>query len=443
MDKIKTSEVKISDYNPRKISEKDFNNLKKSLKEFGILRPLIINKQTGTLISGHQMLKAAIELKIEELPMQYVDLSEAKERALNLAMNKISGEFEEDKLIELIQQITEKNEDVIGLTGFSTEEINYLLGLSQRDKEDIFATSQEDEFNQGNKYGIKEGDIIKLDDHTIICGDATIPEVWHKLLGDSKIDLVITSPPYNVGKDYSKYDDNKEFDQYFKMIEEVFKSAKDFIDKTRYVCVNIGKESGPINLMAEYHNIMKSLKYTFFRNIYWLKPYGTARPTFTWRNPFPRMYSPGLHTEIIEIYLNDEEMPKEFNSLITYKFGAGDDPRRHEHRKEDQFPKILLGKFAGNVWEMQPETTLGLHEGISHPAPFPTQLPFNCIRFFTFTGEKVIDPFMGSGSTMIASDQLNRKCYGIEIDPNYCSVAIERFLMYKPNAKLEIIHGNQ
>lgn len=425
---IKVSEVKLNDYNPRKISEKDFNNLKKSLKEFGILRPLIINKQSNNLISGHQMLKAAIELKIEELPVQYVELSDAKERALNLAMNKISGEFEEDKLIELIQQINEKNEDVIGLTGFSTEEITYLLGLSQRDKEDIFAVSQEDDFNQGNKHGIEVGDIIKLDDHYIICGDATDPNNFRKIIGDKKVDLVVTSPPYNLNISHRKYSDNQELKDYLNMIEQVFLNCRDFMNKGRFACINIGREWGPINMPSKYDQLLEADGYVFFRNIYWSKPKGAARGTMTTRNPFPRYYVPKVQTEIIQIYGTEEE-PTIYNQMITYKYGDG------EKIRSEQIPKILLEKYSGNVWEMMTETQLSG----DHPAPFPTQLPFNCIRFFSFENERILDPFLGSGSTMIAADQLNRKCLGIDLDPNYCSLAIERFLLYKPNAKLEII----
>jgi len=425
--KIKLSEVKPSEYNPRTISEKDYNNLKKSVKSFGILRPLVINKRTGNLISGHQLLKVLTEEKIEETEAIFLDLTEEQEKALNLAMNKISGEFEEDKLIEILQQIDEKNQDLLGSTGFNTEEINYLLGLREKDKQQMFAKSQEDSFNLSNKYGIKIGDIIKLDEHYIICGDSTDPQNLSKLIGDKKIDLVVTSPPYNLKIQYGKYTDNQELKDYLYMIEKVFANTKDFLSRGRFIAVNIGREWGPINMPAKYDNIFEGIGYTFFRNIYWSKPKGAARGTITIRNPFPRYYVPKVQTEIIQLYATDSE-PGVYDSMITYKFGEG------EKLRKEQIPKILLEKYSGNVWEMMTETQISQ----DHPAPFPVQLPYNCIRFFSFEGERICDPFLGSGSTLIAADQLKRKCYGIEIDPNYVSVAIERFLMYKPDAKLEI-----
>ena len=431
-EKIEIDKVKFSDYNPRNISEKDYNNLKKSVKQFGILRPLIINKTTGNLISGHQLTRVCKDLGIKEISVQYVELSEDKEKALNLAMNKISGQFDEDKLIDLIEQINNNNEDSLGLTGFSTEELNYLLGIKEREKEDIFAKSAEDEFNATNKYGIKLGDIIKLDNHEIICGDSSDPDTLRKLLGKDKIDLIVTSPPYNLNIKYGQYSDNKELKDYLNMIENVFINCKDFMNKGRFVCINLGREWGPLNMPSKYDQLLEVNGFKFFRNIYWKKPLGSARATITHRNPFPRYYIPKVQTELIMIYSN-EEMPDLMNTMITYKFGEGD------KIKQEKIPEIMLSKYAGNVWEMHTETTLSS----DHPAPFPTQLPFNCIRFFSFENEKIIDPFHGSGSSMIASNQLNRKYFGIEIDPNYCSLSIERYLIYKPNAKLEIIHGDK
>jgi len=428
--KIKISEVKPSDYNPRTISEKDYNNLKKSVKTFGILRPLIINSTTGNLISGHQLIKVLIEEGIEETEAIFLNLTEEQEKALNLAMNKISGEFEEDKLIEILQQIDEKNQDLLGQTGFNTEEINYLLGLREKDKQQMFARSQEDQFNLSNKYGIQLGDIIQLDGHFIICGDSTNPQNLSKLIGDKKIDLVVTSPPYNLDIKYGKYSDNQEYKDYLYMIEKIFGNLMDFMSKGtegRYLCINLGREWGPINLQADYHKVLEGLGYTFFRNVYWKKPLGAARGN-SMRNPFPRYYKPKVQTEIIQVYAIDEQ-PENLNSMIMYESSSTIGKRRDE-----LIPKILTSKYAGNVWEFNTEGQLSG----DHPAPFPVQLPYNCIRFFSFEGERICDPFLGSGSTLIAADQLKRKCYGIEIDPNYVSVAIERFLMYKPDAKLEI-----
>ena len=434
--KIKISELKLGEYNPRKITEQELKKLERSIKEFGFVVPIVINKNPDRLnvvIGGHQRIKVAERAGIEQVPYVSVNLDLTKERALNLALNKISGEFEEEQLTNLLMKIEEENEDALSLTGFNTEEINYLLGLKDREKEDIFESSVEDEFTTGNKYGIENGDLVILDNkHKIICGDSIDPKILRRLLGETKIDLVMTSPPYNLKIGYGKYKDNQEYKDYLKMIETVFLNIKDFLKRGRFLAVNIGREWGPVNIPAKYDQILEGAGYTFFRNIYWSKPLGASRGTITTRNPFPRYYVPKVQTELIQFYSN-EENPQIYDAMLTYKFGED------KKIKREKIPAILLNKYSGNVWEMMPETTLGKR----HPAPYPVQLPFNCIRFFTFEGETILDPFMGSGTTILAADQLKRKGFGIELDPEYVGLAIDRYLMHKPDGKFEIIKGGK
>jgi DNA modification methylase len=108
----------------------------------------------------------------------------------------------------------------------------------------------------------------------------------------------VTSPPYNLDIKYGKYSDNKEFKDYINLIEKVFFNAKDFLTRGRYISINIGREWGPVNMPAKYDLIFEKIGYTFFRNIYWIKPLGSARVGST-RNPFPRYYKPKVQTEII------------------------------------------------------------------------------------------------------------------------------------------------
>jgi len=429
---IKIEELKDSEYNPRQITKDELKKLKNSIEKFGLVQPIVVNinpERMNIVISGHQRLRAAKSLGIKEVSCMLVDLSPTKEKALNLAMNKIGGRFEEDKLIDVLSLIEQENEDILSLTGFDNAEVNYLLGLRDKEKEGIYAETAEDYFDLTNKHGIQERDVVILDGkHKIICGDSTDPNVLRKLLGENKVDLIVTSPPYNLDIKYGKYSDNKDYKDYKDMIHKVFDNIKPFLNKGRFLCINIGREWGPINMPAKYDELLENLGYIFFRNIYWSKPLGSARGTMTSRNPFPRYYIPKVQTEIIQIYSN-EEKPEIYDMLLTYKFGED------KREKKEQIPNILLNKYSGNVWNMMTETKLGGE----HPAPFPTQLPFNCIRFFTFENEIILDPFVGSGTSIIAADQLSRKGYGIEIDPGYVSTMIDRYLMYKPTAKFEVI----
>jgi hypothetical protein len=323
---IKIDELKDSEYNPRQITKDELKKLKTSIEKFGLVQPIVVNinpERENVVISGHQRLKAAKSLGLKEVPCMLVDLSLTKEKALNLAMNRIGGRFEEEKLIDLLSAIEQENEDILNITGFDNAEINYLLGLREKEKEQIYADTAEDDFDLTNKYEIKEGDLVILDGkHKIICGDSTNPNILRRLLRENKIDLVVTSPPYNLDIKYGKYRDNKNYKEYIDMLSKVFDNIKTFLNKGRFLCVNIGREWGPINMPAKYDELLENLGYVFFRNIYWSKPLGSARGTITSRNPFPRYYIPKVQTEIIQLYSN-EGKPSVYNPLIVYKFREG------------------------------------------------------------------------------------------------------------------------
>jgi ParB-like chromosome segregation protein Spo0J len=160
---IKIDELKDSEYNPRQITKDELKKLKTSIEKSGLVQPIVVNinpERENVVISGHQRLKAAKSLGLKEVPCMLVDLSLTKEKALNLAMNRIGGRFEEEKLIDLLSAIEQENEDILNITGFDNAEINYLLGLREKEKEQIYADTAEDDFDLTNKYEIKEGDLV-------------------------------------------------------------------------------------------------------------------------------------------------------------------------------------------------------------------------------------------------------------------------------------------
>lgn len=195
--KIQVNKLIPATYNPRKDlkpNDEEYIKIKNSIENFGFVSPLVINKDM-TVIGGHQRLKVLIELGYTEIECIVVDLDKTSEKALNIALNKIQGDWDEEKLESLLKELKTENFD-LDLTGFDSEEINDLL-------EDFFETT-EDEFDVDKaveeiKTPIsKKGDIWILGNHRLMCGDSTSAEDVNNLINGATMDLCITDPPYNV-----------------------------------------------------------------------------------------------------------------------------------------------------------------------------------------------------------------------------------------------------
>ena len=207
-----------ADYNPRKDlkpGDPDYEKLKHSMKEFGYVDPIIWNQQTGRVVGGHQRLKILQNEGIKEAECVVVNLDEEKEKALNIALNKISGDWDKDKLALLMTDLQASDLD-ISLTGFDEDEISDLLATEGDTHDDNFDVDSE----LNKPTFSKAGDLWHLGRHTLFCGDATKGEGYQKLLGDHKVNLVLTDPPYNVdyqskaGKIKNDHQDDDKFYQF-------------------------------------------------------------------------------------------------------------------------------------------------------------------------------------------------------------------------------------
>ena len=196
----KLSELIAAEYNPRKaltVKDSEYQKIKRSIEEFGYVDPIIINKD-GTIIGGHQRTTVLIDLGYEEVDVVVVSLDKQKEKALNIALNKISGEWDELKLKDLLLDLDLGDYD-ISLTGFETNDLTELV-----DKLAIESEAVDDDFNEDEAFEeiiepiTKIGDVWKLGRHRLMCGDSTSQEDVAKLMNGEMADLIITDPPYNV-----------------------------------------------------------------------------------------------------------------------------------------------------------------------------------------------------------------------------------------------------
>lgn len=382
-------DLKPAEYNPRVISEKELDNLKKSIHKFGYLELIVYNKRTDRIISGHQRLKALKELGQKEIEVIEVDLDEKDEKALNIAMNKISGDWDLPKLEVLLNDL--KLEGMLDLTGFSELELKDLDKLvTKLENENLEA--EEDDFDESevseNKYNVKRGDIYLLGNHRLMCGDSTNKEDVDKLMNGKKADLVLTDPPYGIN------------------LVKNDKVGADFgiTKKGKYKSI-IGDNNTDITKKS--YEIIKDVcdNIILFGGNYFIDFLPFSDGWLIW--------------------------DKREDTGIRNTFADGEMAWCSFHTPVRIYRQLWNGVVRS-----------GEHEKRVHPTQKPVQLLGNIIKDFSEENNIILDLFGGSGSTLIACEQLNRVCYGMELDEHYCSVIIERFIKLKGSEQVFKLEGD-
>jgi len=394
---VSISELKPSSYNPREISRHDLEALKKSISEFGLVDPIVVNKD-NTIIGGHQRVIAAKSLGMEIVPVVYVDLSEEKAKILNLALNRISGDWNKDKLKELLSELNNLSLDLT-LTGFTSEEVSTLLDFT---KEDDYKAPED------IPTKTKSGEVWQLGNHRLLCGDATKKEDVKKLMGGEKAQIVFTDPPYNVnyespaGGTYAggKYvhpkifNDNLSDEQYFAFLTNSLKNAFEFTADDMGIYMFFAGSNYTVTRGA-----FENAGFHYSQMVIWVKDHFVLSPG----QEFHRIYEPIMYgwKKKKDHYFNKNY--SNVSDVITLG-------------KNDFLEQL-------NVWYEQRDK---LEEYI-HPTQKPVRLAERAIKKSTRPGDIVLDLFGGSGSTLIACEQMGRRCFISELDPYYCDLIIARW----------------
>lgn len=229
IEKKNTAELLPADYNPRKDlkpGDPEYDKLKRSIEQFGYVEPVIWNKVTGRVVGGHQRLKVLIDLGITEVECVVVEMDAEKEKALNIALNKISGEWDKEKLALLIADLQGADFDV-SLTGFDPAELDDLF------KDSIKDGIHDDDFDVDAELKepriTKLGDVWTLGRHRLVCGDSTKTDTFEILMAGAKANLVITDPPYNVNYEGSAgkiKNDNMANDKFYDFLLAAFQNTE-------------------------------------------------------------------------------------------------------------------------------------------------------------------------------------------------------------------------
>jgi DNA modification methylase len=386
----KISELKEWEDNPRIISDKAYKRLVKSIKERGF-HDIIKIDENNVVLSGNQRLKALKELGYKEIECKVCDeiLNQDQKDAVAVESNMQDGEWDMDKLAEGFGDVMEE----IGYGDLLPEVVPEVEEDDYEEPEDLETT-------------VVLGGVYQLGEHRLMCGDSTKIEDVEKLVGEEKIKCVFTSPPYNMGADlYKHYSDNKKSEEYIQFNLDVVNGWKKWLDGYLFWNISYNKNSRWEFLEIMYR-IARETGLKFLELIVWDKK--TAMP-ITSKKQMTRTY------EDILVVADENNMRNDFEM-----FGVS------TNRSDVYFNK-RTGRTMTNYWRVRPGNTQikGLHE-----ACYPLELPARAIDLVTKGGEVVADPFGGSGSTLIACEQTNRRCYMMEIDPHYCQVIIDRWEKY-------------
>lgn len=400
---VAVTELKPAIYNPRKISDKDFAQLVESIRQYTLVEPLVVNSHPdryGNLIGGHQRLKAAVQLGYITVPVVFISLDEKHERALNLRLNRNTGEFDLDLL---------KHFDIEELlsVGFDDIDLGDIWNANLDIEDDDF--DEEKAVKKATTTGIKPGDMFALGKHRLICGDATDPAVIKRLVGNLKPNLLYADPVYNISLDYNKGVGNKA--SYGGKTNDTKTDAEyaDFLGKALANALAVMGEDAHIFLYCDqiYIGLLQTLMtehgLTNRRVCFWVKNNFNPTPGVA----FNKAYEACVYSTQGTPYLSDiHNLTEILNKDIAPGNRAIDDIM-------DIFDIWLAKRDPGQVYQ--------------HPTQKPLTLHEKPLKRCTRIGDVVLDYYGGSGSTLLACEQMKRVALLCEIEPVFCQVIIDRY----------------
>jgi len=415
--------LKPAQYNPRKWSESAINQLTNSIKRFGLVDPIICNSapsRKNVVIGGHFRLKVAKDLGYKEMPVVYVNIPDIKrEKELNLRLNKNTGDWNWDTLADF-------DETFLSNVGFSSEELDEIFNIDENPE--IFDLEKELKKLNITKIEIKKGDIYQLGDHRLMCGDSMIEKDVLKLMGNEEADMCFTDPPYILSYLSGKKRHGRATEGFgLKRDRKYLETDVLPPDFTEKWMANIAKVQKPDFSIIIFEN-PKNLR-TIWNE---LEKHWKYRNTITWHLPnrvqgFAAKYKFFNKSDIALVgtkgdsKLNlepesDELLQNEYENALYATSGK---PHWEPYQKGKKIcPTDFLEFHAAD----EKSSGQGIVFGTK---PIEILIPY--IKVLTKRNDLIIEPFGGSGSTLIAAEKMKRRCYLIEKSPIYCEVIKRRW----------------
>ena len=385
--------------NSRTHSKEQILKLRSSLREFGFINPIIIDKNFN-VIAGHGRLTAAKQENFDKVPCIFADhMTDAQKKAYILADNRMALDAGWDTELLAIEMEELQNLGFnLDLTGFDDSEIADLFAVSSDEvKEDNFDIDSELE----KPCKSKTGDIWHLGKHTVICGDSTLPETYTAFLEDTKVNLVCTDPPYLVNLESTSgkiKNDDLDDEKGYSFLKSAFERFREAMSKDASIYVFYATSKARV-----FHDAYEDAGFKVGAGLVWKKD----RLVLT-RTDWKYIHEPiiwGWRKDGKHIWYGDQKQKTVF-----------------------EFDRIKNSK----------------EDGCGHPSSKPVPLIAYLISQCTQTNEIVLDGFLGSASTLIACEQLNRVCYGIELEPKFVDVAVKRYISLKNDiSEVYVIRNGQ
>lgn len=401
---IAISKLKAAEYNPRSWDERAKEKLKTSFQKHGFVDPVIVNsapERKNTIIGGHFRTECAKELGFTEVPVVYVNLTLEQEKALNLRLNRTGGDWD----FELLKEF---DIDLLLDVGFDDQDLSNIW-------DDVLSIEDDNFDSEAAVEEIKTpitqvGDLYQLGSHRLLCTDSTLPESISRLVGKQKVDMIFCDPPYNIGFSYKnglttkgkyggKTDDSLSDDDY-----------RVFLKATMRHALLVAKEDAHVfywcdqTYIGMVQSLYEELEVKNKRICLWIKNNFNMTPHVA----FNKAYEPCVYGTVGSPYLNPDVT--NIHEIVNKEVASG-------NRCIDDIIDLF------DIWLAKRDSA----QEYQHPTQKPLTLYEKPLRRCTRPGDAVLDLFGGSGTTLLACEQMKRRAFICEKDPVFCDVIIQRF----------------
>lgn len=449
IERVPIAKLRDAVYNPRKDlkpGDVEYERLKKSLVEFDYVDPIVWNERSGNVVGGHQRLKIMREMGVTQIDVSVVDLDDTSEKALNLALNKTGGDWDLPKLKDLLEELDTGSFD-IEMTGFGEDDLANLMSQFRADDEVV-----EDDFDAGQEaesIGDPESDagsVWRLGRHRLMCGSATSDDDMRLLMDGHMADMVFTDPPYNVdyvGKTKRALkiqNDRMEDDGFYSFLFDAYACMLEFSKPGAAIYVCHADSEG-----VNFRGALQASGWLLKQCIIWVKSVLVmGRQDHHWKHePILYGWKPGgahrwyggrKQTTVIDNATVLSADQQSDGVVLTLSNGS-----RNVVLKVPSYEVVHAGPDSeSTIWRVPKPLRNG-----DHPTMKPILLCDKAIKNSSREGDIVLDPFGGSGSTLMACEQSGRLCYMMELDPVYVDVIVRRWEKFTGEKAVRIDAGRK